>query len=166
MDSLMTDLNAIHKHLLNSKALLRQQANSTDSSLQLIVPNEFQIDFTLTETSEFYQLSEVCENAELFHSCSDELAVNRRSQLLDKMLLKNGLNPHFVYLSEEEQLAIGNQFNQLMLARLKSWEKIDQLMDGRLMLDDLTEGENLSTQDIRGLFATSKPLKLVGKDNG
>ena len=166
MDCFMTDLNAIHKHLLNSKALLRQQANSTDSSLQLIVPNEFQIDFTLTETSAFHQLSEVCENAELFHSCSDELAVTRRSQLLNKMLLKNGLNPHFVYLSEEEQLAIGNQFNQLMLARLKSWEKIDQLMDGRLMLDDLTEGENLSTQDIRGLFATSKPLKLVEKDNG
>jgi hypothetical protein len=166
MDYFMTDLNAIHKHLLNSKALLRQQENSTDSSLQLIVPNEFQIDFTLTETSAFHQLSEVCENAELFHSCNDELAVNRRSQLLDKMLLKNGLNPQFVYLSEEEQLAVGNQFNQLMLARLKSWEKIDQLMDGNLMLDDLTDGETLSTQDISGLFATSKPLKLVGKDNG
>jgi hypothetical protein len=166
MDCYMTDLNAIHKHLLNSKALLRQQAKSTDSSLQLIVPNKFQLDFALTETSAFHQLSEVCENAELFHSCSDELAVNRRSQFLDKMLLKNGLNPHFVYLSEEEQLAIGNQFTQLMLARLKSWEKINQLMDGRLMLDDLTEGENLSTQDISGLFATSKPLKLVGKDNG
>jgi hypothetical protein len=166
MDCYMTDLNSIHKHLLNSKALLRQQANSTDSSLQLIVPNEFQIDFTLTETSAFHQLSEVCENAELFHSCSDELAVNRRSQLLDKMLLKNGLNPHFVYLSEEEQLAIGNQFNQLMLARLKSWEKIDELMDGRLMLDDLTDEETLSTKDISGLFAAAKPLKLVGKDNG
>jgi hypothetical protein len=166
MDCFMTDLNAIHKHLLNSKALLRQQAKSTDSSLQLIVPNEFQIDFTLTETSAFHQLSEVCENAELFHSCSDELAITRRTLLLDKMLLKNGLNPHFVYLSEEEQLAIGNQFTQLMLARLKSWEKINQLMDGRLMIGDLTEGETLSTQDISGLFATSKPLKLVGKDNG
>lgn len=165
MDSYMTDLNAIHKHLLNSKTLLHRQAESTNSGLQLIVPNELKIDFTLADASAFHQLSEVCENAELFHSCSDELAVNRRSQLLDKMLLENGLDPQFVYLTEEEQLAIGNQFTQLMLARLKSWEKIDQLIDGRLMIGDITDGENLSFQDVSQLFASSRPLSLLRKDD-
>jgi hypothetical protein len=154
-------MNSIHKHLLSCKNILNQEKPLNSSKLHLIVPHEFEVSFELDDVSGFQQLSEVCENAELYHSCSDELAVTRRSQALDKMLLQNGLSPQFVFLSEEQQLAVGNQMTQLMLTRLQSWEKIDKLINGSLVLNDFTEAEGLSTRDIKELFANSTPLKLV-----
>jgi hypothetical protein len=161
MDLYMSDMNSIHKHLLSCKNILNQEKPLNSSKLHLIVPHEFEVSFELDDVSGFQQLSEVCENAELYHSCSDELAVTRRSQALDKMLLQNGLSPQFVFLSEEQQLAVGNQMTQLMLTRLQSWEKIDKLINGSLVLNDFTEAEGLSTRDIKELFANSTPLKLV-----
>ncbi|MFV7785487.1 VPA1269 family protein [Shewanella marisflavi] len=161
MDLYMSDMNAIHKHLISCKKLINQEETINNSKLHLIVPHEFEVNIELDDVSGFQQLSEVCENAELYHSCSDELAVTRRSQALDKVLIQNGLNPQFVFLSEEQQLAVGNQMTQLMLTRLQSWEKIDKLINGSLGLNDFTEADGLSTRDIKELFAKSTPLKLV-----
>jgi hypothetical protein len=161
MDLYMSDMNAINKHLHGCKKIINQQHNTDDSKLQLIVPHEFEISFEFDEVSGFQQLSEVCENAELFHSCSDELAVTRRSQSLDKMLLNNGISPQFVSLSEEQQLIVGNQMTQLMLSRLQSWEKVDKLISGNLALNDLDQDEELSSSDIKQLFANSIPLKWI-----
>ncbi|WP_052184001.1 gamma-mobile-trio integrase GmtZ [Shewanella sp. ZOR0012] len=161
MDLYMSDMNSIHKHLISCKNVINQEKPRNSSKLHLIVPHEFEINIKLDDVSGFQQLSEVCENAELYHSCSDELAVTRRSQALDKVLIQNGLNPQFVFLSEEQQLAVGNQMTQLMLTRLQSWEKIDKLINGSLGLNDFTETDALSTRDIKELFAKSTPLKLV-----
>lgn len=161
MDLYMSDMNSTHKHLISCKKILNQEKPLDSSKLHLLVPHEFEVSFELNDVSGFHQLSEVCENAELYHSCSDELAVTRRSQALDKMLIQNGLNPQFVFLSEEQQLAVGNQMTQLMLTRLQSWEKIDKLINGSLVLKDFTEMEGFSSRDIKELFANSTPLKLV-----
>jgi hypothetical protein len=161
MDLYMYDMNSTHKHLISCKKILNQEKPLDSSKLHLLVPHEFEVSFELNDVSGFHQLSEVCENAELYHSCSDELAVTRRSQALDKMLIQNGLNPQFVFLSEEQQLAVGNQMTQLMLTRLQSWEKIDKLINGSLVLKDFTETEGFSSRDIKELFANSTPLKLV-----
>ncbi|RTR38190.1 integrase [Shewanella canadensis] len=161
MDLYMSDMNSTHKHLISCQKVINQEKQQDSSKLQLIVPHEFEISFELNDVSGFQQLSEVCENAELYHSCSDELAVTRRSQALDKMLLKNGMNPQFVFLTEEQQLVVGNQMTQLMISRLQSWEKVDRLINGSLVLNDFAESEGFSTSDIKELFANSTPLKLV-----
>ena len=161
MDLYMSDMNSTHKHLISCQKVINQEKQQDSSKLQLIVPHEFEISFELNDVSGFQQLSEVCENAELYHSCSDELAVTRRSQALDKMLLKNGMNPHFIFLTEEQQLVVGNQMTQLMLSRLQSWEKVDRLINGSLVLKDFSENEGFSTSDIKKLFANSIPLRLV-----
>ncbi|WP_406675939.1 gamma-mobile-trio integrase GmtZ [Shewanella benthica] len=161
MDLYMSDMNSTHKHLMSCQKVINQEKQQDSSKLLLIVPHEFEISFELDDVSGFQQLSEVCENAELYHSCSDELAVTRRSQALDKMLLKNGMNPQFIFLTEEQQLVVGNQMTQLMLSRLQSWEKVDRLINGSLVLKDFSENEGFTTSDIKKLFANSIPLRLV-----
>ncbi|MGI2203735.1 gamma-mobile-trio integrase GmtZ [Shewanella oncorhynchi] len=161
MDLYMSDMNALHKHLFNCQSIINQDSSSEESKLQLIVPRDFSVNFEISEVSGFQQLSEVCENAELYHSCTDEQAVTRRSQALDKMLVKNGITPHFLHLNEAEQLVVGNQMTQLMLSRLKSWEKIDRLIDGDLALNDFEDSERISKNELKQLFMGATPLKLV-----
>jgi hypothetical protein len=161
MDLYMSDMNALHKHLLSCQSIMNKDSSSEDTKLQLIVPRDFSFGFEISEVSGFQQLSEVCENAELYHSCTDEHAVTRRSQALDKMLVKNGIIPHFLHLNEAEQLVVGNQMTQLMLSRLKSWEKIDRLIDGDLTLNDFEDSERISKNELKQLFTGSTPLKLV-----
>ncbi|EOA3785162.1 hypothetical protein ACH0R5_003254 [Vibrio vulnificus] len=158
----MSDMNAIHRHLYNCQQILNQPESNNDKKLQLVVPHQAQIGFELDDVSNFHQLSEVCENAELYHSCSDELAVTRRSQALDKMMLDNGMQPQFFLLNEQEQLAVGNQLTQLMLTRLKGWENVDKLIDGRVTLKDLSINEQLNEKSILDLFEKSKPIKRIG----
>ncbi|MCU8325071.1 VPA1269 family protein [Vibrio vulnificus] len=162
LDLYMSDMNAIHRHLYNCQQILNQPESNNDKKLQLVVPHQAQIGFELDDVSNFHQLSEVCENAELYHSCSDELAVTRRSQALDKMMLDNGMQPQFFLLNEQEQLAVGNQLTQLMLTRLKGWENVDKLIDGRVTLKDLSINEQLNEKSILDLFEKSKPIKRIG----
>ncbi|MCE0493877.1 gamma-mobile-trio integrase GmtZ [Vibrio salinus] len=161
LDLFMSDMNAIHRHIHDCQQILNQTKNSSKKKLQLIVPKKLQIGFELDEVSNFHQLSEVCENAELFHSCNDELAVTRRSQAIDKMMMANGIQPKLFLLNEEEQLQVGNQLTQLMLTRLKGWENVDRLIDGRLMLNDLSIDNQFNEKTIQELFEQSKPLKRI-----
>ncbi|MEZ9510902.1 VPA1269 family protein [Vibrio breoganii] len=162
LDLYLSDMNAIHRHIHNCQTLMRNPKENTKNHYQLIVPHEFTLGVELDEVSNFHQLSEVCSNAELYHSCSDDLAVTRRSQMIDKMMVENGIQPQFFLLSEEEQLAVGNQLTELMLARLKGWENVDRLMDGSLTLKDLSIDNQFDEKTIRELFEKSKPLKRIG----
>lgn len=60
--------------------------------------------------SELLQLSGVCSAAEFYPDLAPGKAVFRRSQLLDAALLRDGLPPLFLTLTEEEQLRAGNSF--------------------------------------------------------
>ncbi|NGZ67680.1 integrase [Vibrio aestuarianus] len=162
LDLYLSDMNAIHRHIHNCQILMRKPPENTANHYQLIVPREFTLGVELDEVSNFHQLSEVCSNAELYHSCSDDLAVTRRSQMVDKMMVKNGIQPQLFLLSEEEQLLVGNQLTDLMLTRLKGWENVDRLMDGSLTLKDLSIDNQFDEKTIRELFEKSKPLKRIG----
>ncbi|TKG11709.1 VPA1269 family protein [Vibrio sp. F13] len=162
LDLYLSDINAIHRHIQNCQTLMRNTKENKENHYQLIVPHEFTLGVELNEVSSFHQLSEVCSNAELYHSCSDDLAVTRRSQIFDKMMVENGIHPQLFLLSEEEQLLVGNQLTELMLTRLKGWENVDRLMGGSLTLKDLSIDNNFDEKTIRELFQQSKPLKRIG----
>lgn len=164
MDLFMTDLNKIHDHLVNCQKVVKHLPQKGENTLQLIVPAKFDInlEFNLDEVSGFQQLSEVCENAELYHSCSDEIAVTRRSQIIDKMLLHNNIKPKMFLLDEKEQLIVGNQLTQLMLTRLKSWQSLDKLIDGSLLLGDIPEENIFIKAKINKLFEQSISLGSEG----
>jgi hypothetical protein len=67
--------------------------------------------------SELLQLSGICESLQLYPDLDADKAVVRRSQLLDSVLLSEGLPPMFVRLSEREQLLAGNAFMRRLALR-------------------------------------------------
>jgi len=160
MDLLFTDLNFLYRHIQNSRTLTSNLQTTDDKKLELIVPNQLQFDIELEESTQFRLLSEVCENAELYHSCSSELATAKRSQALDRVMVNNGMSPKLLLLDEREQIIIGNQLTQLMYARIHSWETIDRLISGELTLKDLDSNTHLTTNDIKKVFAKSQPLRI------
>jgi hypothetical protein len=159
MDMFLTDLNFLYRHIQNSRAIT-QNITSDETKLQLIVPKQIDFEVELEESTQFRLLSEVCENAELFHSCSSELAVVKRSQALDRVMINNGMTPHLLLLSEREQITVGNQLTQLMYARIHSWETIDRLISGELTLKDLDSDMHLTASDIKKVFARARPIAI------
>jgi hypothetical protein len=72
-------------------------------------PHEFKVMFDEVD-SELLQLSGVCEAVEYFPDIEPGKAILRRSQLLDAALMREGLPPMFLQLTEAEQLRAANSF--------------------------------------------------------
>ncbi|MNR48851.1 hypothetical protein D3C85_1681390 [compost metagenome] len=64
-------------------------------------------------------------------------------------------------LSEREQLVLGNQVTAFFFNRLKSWEKVDSIIDGRLLLEDLSGAERITSKEFTKILS-SRPLGLLG----
>jgi hypothetical protein len=60
-------------------------------------------------------------------------------------------------LSKDEQLAVGNQLVALFKARLKSWQKINKLIDGQMKLSDLVGPEKIEPSEIELISRCSVP---------
>ncbi|WP_397471156.1 VPA1269 family protein [Rheinheimera sp.] len=162
IDPLIIDMNAIHRLVRACRLVIEKMNLSAKNAYQLIVSADISLETSLEENSWFYQLTEVCENAELFQSCSDDLALAPRSQAIDRLLQFNDMKPQMMFLTEEEQLIVGNQLTQLLLTRLKSWDKLDRLMDNELTFKDLPAEERLTTIDLKQLFSSAETLKIRG----
>jgi len=93
------------------------------------------------------------------------MAVAPRSQLLDKMAFRNGVPVHMFTLDKKQQLAIGNQVTKLMLDRLKSWDKVDDLIDGKIYLEDLSPEESITKQELSILFQAKEEFIQNDRDN-
>ncbi|SFQ34984.1 gamma-mobile-trio integrase GmtZ, partial [Enterovibrio norvegicus] len=163
IDLYLCDMNFVHKHIDDCRTLAKSHPISPNKKLQLVVPASFEVSMDLDDVSCFHQLSEVCENAEIYHSCSDEIAIHQRSQILDRMLINNQIEPKLMFLSEQEQLSVGNQLTELMLSRLKSWENVDKVIDGSLLLTDLDDRSRSTLRSINQLFSAPNLLKIGGQ---
>jgi len=153
MDMFLCDLQCSYRLLIQCEDLLnKQHTNSDANELMLIKQSDMEMVISLEETSDFHQLSEICENAEIYDSANADLAITQRSQLLDNMADSNGIKPFLFKLTEEQQLEVGNQMTKLMLARLKSWDKVSALVDGDLQIVDLIDNEKDLKEDIQSLF--------------
>ena len=74
-------------------------------------------------TSEFRQLIQLCDDAEIYADLKDELiktpAISHRSNQLNTMLMKSGYMPLFLQLDDEMQLKAGNAMVNAMLKATK-----------------------------------------------
>ena len=147
-DSLLCDLQASHKLLQLSKQVANREDNSEGMALALLKSPNGPIEIELEETSYFQQLQEVCENATIFECSNPSRAIAPRSQLLDKMAMFNDLAPSLLTLSEEQQLVAGNEIVKLLKSRLKTWNKVDELIEGKIKLVDLQGEEKIERSEI------------------
>ena len=151
MDMLYCDLGAVSTLVHQCQALLNQSnisIDNDDSNLQLIVRPEHELQVIAEEVSQYELLCEVCENAEIYQSASAELAITPRTQLIDNMMLRNNLKPLLFTLTNKQQLKAGNQLNKLFNERLKSHIKVNDLIEGKLLLSDLDEHERIEPVDL------------------
>ncbi|GAB3530683.1 gamma-mobile-trio integrase GmtZ [Photobacterium alginatilyticum] len=154
LHTLVTDQIAIARLMNDCTELMNQQIENTDGDgLSLVVNRPHgSVSVEIEECSEFRMLGEVCENADIFLSGNDSAAIARRSQLLDKMLMNNNLPVGLFAMSEKQQRYVGNQMQKLLLERLNGWGAVEQLMEGRLHLDDLIAGSEESLQSLGTAF--------------
>jgi len=153
MDMFLCDLQCTFRLINQCQDLLnKQELNDKPNQLMLIKQSQEEMIVDFEETNDFHQLSEVCENAEIYDSASADMAITQRSQLLDKMADFNGMKPFFFTLTEQQQLELGNQVTRLMLARLKSWDKVAALVDGNLQFADLIDSEQKLKKEIDTLY--------------
>ncbi|NWL81041.1 hypothetical protein DM872_29745 [Pseudomonas taiwanensis] len=157
LDMFMCDMQAGARLLMQCDGLVGQQVESCDGEIhtQLVVQSGHELDVAFEEVSYFHQLCEVCSNAEIYESSSSSLAVATRSQFLDRMMSYNKIPTFFYSLSQEQQLVVGNQVAQLLVSRVRSWERIDDLVDGRLLFADLLDSERIEKVEIDVILADS-----------
>lgn len=160
MDMLLCDLQAAYKLVQLSQSVANGYIKSDDSSLALIKMPDSEIQIEIDDASRFQQLHEICENATIYESCNPSRAIVPRSQLLDRMASYNNLAPRLFMLSKDEQLAVGNQLVALFKTRLKSWDKVNRLIDGQLKLSDLVGPEKIEPTEIELITKDAMPSLL------
>ncbi len=163
IDMYGTDIQYCTRHLNLCKNLIKEDIKSNEESgVQMIIQPDSELEVECEETSYFRQLCEVCENTEMYQACNGKLAITPRSQLLDRLAMNNGMQPKLFTLNEKTQLAVGNQMVEIFMARLKSWDKIDDLIEGRINLDELDTTEKVTRTELENLF---KPKRLIGPES-
>jgi hypothetical protein len=146
VDMYACDFISISRLIKPCIALLNEpnKAEATDQGLLVANTSVDQINFSIDETnSEFHQLSEVCENAAIFALADATAATYRRSQLIDQIAINNDLKPTMFRLTEDQQLRVGNEMSQLLLSRLKSWDRVEGLLNSDLTLSDLSDQDQV-----------------------
>lgn len=158
MDLHLCDMQAITRLINESRVVLNNQAEASTEGenmpLQLIATDRSDIEIEYEETSFYQHLNEVCVNATIYQSSSAILATPRRSQIIDRMAQLNDLRPNMFNLSEKEQLILGNQVTDFFLTRLHSWNKVNKLVSGELLIDDLEGPDRISKPDFARLLET------------
>lgn len=162
---LLTDLQYVTRLIKHCHVILQSQASTdaTSGDMQLILQPGHEVQLVLTETSRFHLLNEVCENAQIYESASAVIALPSRSQFLDKMLSFNKIWPVMSMLTSSQQLSVGNQMSKFLYHRLKTHERVDQVMDGIVKLQDLSPDEQIRRVDLEQFF---KPLGLRLEEGG
>lgn len=137
IDVLLSDFAAVQNLMKQCKVLLSKNDNTKPKSL-IVADAIFEVDFEFEEAStDFRLLCEVCDNATIYSSTSAVRAIPLRSQMLDKLALMNGVPPVMFALSEQEQLAVGNEAASLIQSYVSRWSDIDRLIDGEVSMNAL-----------------------------
>lgn len=164
LDMLLCDLQASYGLIQRSQEVIRISNNSIeadDSSYSLIRRQQGDVSIELEETSYFQQLQEVCENATIYQSASAENAILPRTQILDQMTMFNDIAPSLFTMSKEDQLKAGNELFRLLKSRLKSWTRIEKVVNREIKLSELLGTEQITASDMQlikkpALFITSR----------
>lgn len=166
LDVFMCDIQAVARLIKQSQALINQRIETLDGNTapQLIVQLGHELHLSMEESSYFQQVCEVCENAEIYESACADLALTPRSQMIDKMISINNFRPGMFCLDKEQQLIVGNQISQMLLNRLKTWERVNDLIEGRIRLQDLSDFERITPRDFEILFGRKMKRLEAGSD--
>lgn len=158
-DELGHDLISIQKLILRCRHALTRNPDGSDDNNQLIAVGEnSDIRLIIEETdSELLQLSGVCEGSEIIPDLDPGKAVIRRSQLLDAALMRDGMPPYFLTLTENEQMLSGNAFLKHLSQQMNP---NNPAIGNREVIGLIDAGERLGDSlgvDLRNILEQSAP---------
>jgi len=119
LNKYMNDLLATY-HLIQRS--IQVADGTTKDGVKLVAKGtmaDLKVSF-IESQSVLHQLEVVCENAVIYPEIDASFATIRRTQMLDAMLRYNGMDPVLMYLTQEQQLHVGNAMMQLIQARTGS----------------------------------------------
>ena len=156
LDMLLCDMQCASRLVNQCIDLLNNQVSTDESNgLMLIKKPTMRMERHMEEGSVYQQVTEVCENAEIYDFANADLALLTRTQMLDKIAHSNGIEPFLYRLTEQQQLEVGNQMNRLIQARLGSLDRVTDLVEGTLHLNDLTGGDQSLKNDFERIAQQS-----------
>lgn len=159
LDMLLCDIQCAYSLITRCQSLMAVKKDKQQSDkLSLIATSEAEVVIEMEEVSHFQQLQEVCSNAIIYKSCNAERAIYPRSQLLDKMSVFNNMAPQMFSLTKEQQLYAGNEIYKLLISRLKSWEKITDIVDCKVKFKELDYEEQITTTDLELILTNTNRL--------
>ena len=156
---LLCDIQATYGHITRCHNLINSTPSDTSTNeLSLITMRDAELIIEMEEVNHYQQLQEVCENAVIYKSCNADQAIYPRTQLIDRMAMFNEIMPSLFTLTKEQQLMAGNQIFKLLMNRLKTWDKVQQVIDCRIKFTELADTEQISKSDIELIMTNSKNL--------
>jgi len=145
LDGLLADYVAVHHYVKSCLKLISEseQGDEGGSGVRLIAAGDLADASVVFEDSEtnYHLLAEICQNATIYRSANPSRAIPLIAQAIDRMAENNGLAPAMFRLDDGQKLVVANELTRLLLYRLGSWEKIDRLFSGDLMLLDIDADE-------------------------
>ncbi|MGU9817576.1 VPA1269 family protein [Pseudomonas sp. LF135] len=166
LDVFLSDYSAIHSHVESCLKLINLNEPDSDDNIRLVISgdvHEMGVAYQESTTS-YHLLAEICQNATIYQSANPSRAVPLISDAIDRMAENNNLPPAMFRLSSEQKVVVANELNQLLLQRLGSWERIDELFSGKLMLLDLDANEPELTRvsaEIRRLLSNPNSVQQI-----
>jgi hypothetical protein len=138
IDKLANDYNTTFRLITRCIAIIKQPP-ADDNPVQLVAVGSMKdVIFALDDVpSKLQQIQTICNGAVIYPETDASKAVLQRSQILDMALLMNGRPPVFLTLSPEEQLAVGNAWMRLLIARTGSLEEAIPYAEGRKMFTEI-----------------------------
>jgi hypothetical protein len=154
--------------IINQLVSLNQSGN-VDGSKQIVLALGGAEDIKeplslISSDNELLQLCELCLDAEVIPSLLENLvkspAIEKRSRLLNKMLMREGYRPIFMELDQRQQLAIGNALTQKMALKfhgnmLDGLERLTQAIN-----DEISLSEELKDAADELMISDSKSIPL------
>jgi hypothetical protein len=125
----------------------------------VLVGKQADLEAAISMTTDFELMNSVCQGARVYPGDDTTLANLRRARILDAMLARNGWRPVFSALSEDEALAVGNEFVNLLIRRLGYTDAV-ALLEGRRMMDAAGIAQDIETLLKQNL---AKPFELASE---
>ncbi|CRM45357.1 Site-specific recombinase XerC [Pseudomonas sp. 24 E 13] len=169
LDVFLSDYAAIHGYVASCLKLINQNESNSSDDIRLVISgdiHEMGVAYQESTTS-YHLLAEICQNATIYQSANPSRAVPLIADAIDRMAENNNLAPAMFKLNSEQKLVVANELNRLLLQRLGSWEKIDELFSGDLMLLDVDANEPELTRvstEVRQLLSKPNSVRQISHE--
>jgi len=167
-------------NLVNRITQIEEQRTLKDSKDKLIAVGDREtvnqsVRF-VESSSELLHLSVICDQAEFYPDLEDELrktpAIQKRSSLLNRILMKKGYEPMFMEMDEKQQLISANAMIRHMAKiadpnnKLEGYRKVSGYLEAEEYMNDqklLNEGIGVLTRESIALLPNPITALLEGK---